>query len=359
MNVCKACGHKNVDDAEFCEACQDYLWKDRRVALEEKRAARRVRTIETTGATIAQPSAPEHGAGSNGTSQADGLQAIPPDMEFAARKPEPPPFRAPEPGDLICDQCRTGNRASAKFCRRCGSSLAYARAARGPSWLQRLLARRRRTYVAGERRRRQSVVPERTTVHKARRSVFHASRALAVVSLLGLVSVGALRARTYDHAANAYRDARLWLFPRYEPAIPTTFNATSSLRRHGPARAFDKNRSSFWAEGAPGDGRGQKLVAHFDHEVSLARVGFTLGDQSKPQNFVKQPVPRVVRVRLFDPLGNRIATKFLSLEQTPDFQRFSLEGNGVTKVVVTILRVYHSPTGHAAAISEVELFEKK
>jgi hypothetical protein len=123
--------------------------------------------------------------------------------------------------------------------------------------------------------------------------------------------------------------------------------------------AFDKNRSSFWAEGATGDGRGQKLVARFDRVVDIVRVGFTLGDQSKPQNFVEQPVPHRLRVRFFDRTGRRVAGKTLFLAQKPDFQRYSLEAKGVTRAVITIISVFHSPKGHAAAITEVEFFEKK
>jgi ribosomal protein L40E len=354
VNVCRSCGHENSDDAQFCEACQDYLWT-KREGIEEQRPA-----------AAAEP--PVDGAAADaplGRSGADGADrspaeaqpvAVKPAREFEPPLPELPEFHEPEPGELICDQCGSGNRAVANFCRRCGAPLAGAHVADRPSWWRRLIPRRDRTYAAGERRRRTAT--PKTAAQKARRGLFHVSRTLGILAALGVVSIAAWRGDVVDRVGDAAHDLISAIFPHYEPAIPNDVSATSHLRNHRAAAAFDKNTSSYWAESAPGDGKGQKLVARYHRLVDLGRVGFTLGDQSAPQNFVKEPVPRDVRLVFFDRYGRRVGKKVLHLAQEPDFQRFSIEADNVTKVVLTILSVFHSRIGHDASIAEVEFFEK-
>jgi hypothetical protein len=177
--------------------------------------------------------------------------------------------------------------------------------------------------------------------------------------MLGIVSVAAVRGDVVQRSRDGLGWVRETLFPRYEPAIPTWFRASTSLPGHPARLAFDKNRTSFWAEGAPGDGRKQKLVAHFDRVVDVARVGFYVGDQSKPQNFVNSPVPHRLRLRFFDRDQHVVRSKTVFLAQKPDFQRVSVEAEDVTRVGITIVTVFHSPKGHAAAIAEIEFFEKR
>jgi len=337
MNVCTDCGHENSDDARFCESCQGYLWAERDAAEKKQRVL--------AGQAVADATDEEQPA------------AVPPDQEFEPPPPERPDFHEPEPGELICDQCGSGNRAIANFCRRCGSALVGARLATRPSWWRRLVSRWRRTYAAGERRRKPRA-GGRTTIQKVRRGVFHVSRALGILALLGIVSIGAWRGDVRGRVGDAYGSAKKTLFPRYDPVVPTRVRATSRLRGHRGAAAFDKNLSTFWAEGAPGDGRREKLIARFDRVVHLARVGFILGDQTKPQNFVKRPVPHRIRLAYFDRHGHRLGAKVLYLAHRPEFQRFSVDVKNVTKVVMTIQSVFHSRVGHAAAITEVEFFEK-
>jgi ribosomal protein L40E len=337
MNVCNDCGHENSDDAEFCESCRGYLWEDRDAAKKKQTVLAGQAAVDST--VEEQPA------------------AVPPDRELEPPPRELPDFHEPDPGELICDQCGSGNRASANFCRRCGGPLVGAQVATRSPWWRRLRERRRRTYAAGERRQRRQPVAG-TATQKARRGVFQIGRALGILALLGVVSIGAWRGDLAGHARDAYDSGKGRLFPRYEPVIPTEVAASSSVPGHGAAAAFDKNLSTFWAEGVPGDGRRQKLTARFHRIVHLARVGLTLGDQTKPQNFVKEPVPRSVRLVFFDRYGRRLGAKALYLAHEPEFQRFSIDAKNVTRVDMRILSVFHSRTGHDAAVTEVEFFEK-
>jgi ribosomal protein L40E len=364
--VCTVCGHRNDADAEFCASCGEFLeWKGERVAetsatISAGAATDEVETAtaETTPAIKESTPLPADGDGAGGPG------AVPPGDEAVRRPPKPPPVSTEElePGQLICDQCAAPNRAEARFCRRCGASLIDATAVERPSWWRRLLHRRRRTYSAGERRSRRRVASGgRATVGAVRTTMSRVMRSLAILSMLGIGVGGVLawRAGLGDATRDAYGSVRIRLFPRYEPAVPVRWRASSHVGSHTARKAFDKNLTTFWAEGGPGNGKNQKLVAHFDRPVDLARVGITLGDQRKPERFLDRPVPHRLRIRYFGPNGRFIAGKVLFLAQKPDFQRFSLDGNNVTRVVATILVSYPGQSkNHDAAIAEIEYFEK-
>jgi ribosomal protein L40E len=350
MRVCKNCGHENSDDAQFCEACQDYLWAKPGEGEKKQPVAAGQSAVDASDDAAARPA-------DSADPSDPRLIAVPPEREYEPPPPELPDFHEPEPGELICDQCGSGNRAVANFCRRCGASLGGAHVAKQPPWWRRLFAARRRTYAAGERRRRGTVGP-RTATQKARRGIFHISRALGVLAVLGIVSIAAWRGDVAGRVRDAIHGLRVAILPRYESTIPIDVSASTHLRGHRAAAAFDKNLSSYWAESAPGDGKGQKLTARYHELVDLGRVGFTLGDQSKPQNFVKEPVPRDVRLVFYDRYGRRVGKTVVHLAHERRFQRFSIDATNVTKVVLTILSVFHVRDGHDAAIAEVEFFEK-
>jgi ribosomal protein L40E len=358
--VCTNCGHENADDAEFCESCQGFLeWTGKKVeepeSGETEPEAASVVASETATVTAGPEAALQAAPELKDREQPDAIR--PATQHVPPPRRRPTPAVEPEPGELICDQCGSGNRAEANFCRRCGASLEGASVARRPPWWRRLFTRTRRTYAAGERRRG-ARAQAKTGVARVRSGFFQVMQVLAVLSILGIVSVGVWRGDLIDRGRDALHRGRVALFPHYESVLPNAFRATSSLRHHHAGAAFDDVRTTFWAEGAPGNGRGQKLIARFDRLVDVSRVGVYLGDQSKPQNFAKQPVPHRLRLAFFDRHGRRIASKVLFLAETPDFQRFSVDAPNTTRMVATIVSVFQSAHGHSAAITEITVFEK-
>jgi hypothetical protein len=261
----------------------------------------------------------------------------------------------PEPGELICDQCGKGNRAEANFCRRCGASLAEARVAERPPWWRRIFVRPGKTYAAGERRRG-SKATAKTGVAKARRGIFQVSRALAILAILGIVSIGAWRGDLTGRVNDWYHSARVAVFPHYDRVGPAKVRASSALGVHRVGRAFDRSFATYW-QAAPEVAKGQSLTAYFDPKVDIARIGITLGNKDKPNPALV--VPHRVRVRLFAN-GRRVASKVLFLKNTPDFQRFSIDGNGVTKAVIRIQSAFpnRQVRHHHVTLTEVEYFEE-
>lgn len=192
MKVCTDCGHENSDDAQFCESCRGYLWAERDAAEEKQAVLAGQAAVDST--VDEQPA------------------AVPPEREFDPPPPERPDFPEPHPDELICDQCGIGNRAEANFCRRCGSTLVGADVATRAPWWRRLRAQRPRTYSAGERRRRRQPVAS-TATQKARRGMFQMSRALGIIALLGIVSIGAWRGDLAGRVGDAYGSAKGDLIP--------------------------------------------------------------------------------------------------------------------------------------------------
>jgi ribosomal protein L40E len=351
VRICTSCGHENSDDAQFCEECRDYLWGDSSEAGNEQPV------VITTGVAD-QPAASADVADSASPAAAPQRDPAPvqPAPEFEPPPPVRPAFAEPEPGELICDECGSGNRAHANFCRRCGASLTGARTATRPPWWRRMFSDGRRAYAAGHRKRA-SKAAARTTAQKARHALFQVSRTLAVLAVLGIVSVGVVRGDLIGRAGEELHGIRLSLFPHYEPVVVSRANATSSAPGHGPLKAFDGNVATWWSVDSNRP-HGQKLVAHFGREAHVARLGITLGNPDHPERFVNLRVPHRVRLRLFDRHGDRLASKLLFLAQKPNFQRFSMDAAGVTKAVLTIASVFPSRGRHHASIAEVEYFEK-
>jgi hypothetical protein len=355
--VCGNCNTRNEDDAAFCINCREPL-EFTGIKVEEPEAARSgesVAVAESEGKPIetsdrfTQPPLT-----SNAQSAAAEPVAIPPAREVEAPRRRPAPRPAPdEPsGSVVCPTCHTGNVATASFCRRCGTPLAPA-AERIP-WWRRLFQRPRRTMAAGERRRARSGAGLAGTASKARSRVFSVLRLVALVSVLAACLGAATIWR--GGVSDLYDRVRGVVFPRYESLLPSRVRATTRLKAHAGSDAFDRNLATFWAEGAPGDGVGQKLVARFNRPVDLARIGITAG---RPNDVVSQPTPRRLRLRAFDAGGRRVGSKVVTLEQTDTFQRFDFSAKPTTRLVITIVAVYPGRRGHAASIIEVEPFVKK
>jgi hypothetical protein len=340
--VCGNCNTPNEDDAAFCINCREPL-EFTGIKVEEPEAARTGESI-----AVAEPLA------SNAQASAVEPAAIPPAREAKApsRKPTVRPAPDEPSGSVVCPTCHTGNVATASFCRRCGTPLAPS-TTRLP-WWRRLFRRPKRPMAAGERRRTRSGTGLAGTASKARSGAFSVLRLVALASVLAACLGAATIWR--GSVSDLYNRVRGVVFPRYESVLPSRVRASSRLAGHPGSDAFDRNLATFWAEGAPGDGAGERLVGRFDRPVDLARIGITAG---RPDDIVSQPTPRKVQLRAFGPGGRPIGGRVVTLEQTDAFQRFDFEAERTTRLVITIVAVFPGRRGHAASIIEVEPFEKK
>lgn len=393
MIVCRQCGHHNDDRDEFCGSCGSFLEftgdkipdpvpvpppePELPEPEPEGEAARmglldRVRDLmgagdpDPAGAVIDDGAAEPEPADVPGAAEvgpadppaatpeppADPVGAVRPQALQPAPPPPPPtrpagrPPEVPRPGETVCGRCGAGNDPTRRFCRRCGDSLHEAGAVAAParSWWQRLRRRRRPAVpvTAGARPGR------RGSRRRGAKAGIWAKRALALGVVAGVVLLaGPWRSAVSD----VYHRVRGTVSARYEPVRPVQADASSALAGHPAVDAIDGIRNSYWAEGADGNGEGQRLTVGFDGPVDLDRVGFTIGASGEPEAFLRQPRPRKVRLHFSDGTSTD-----LTLRDTAEFQTHKLSARGTSKVDVEIQAVSRGVEGTACSIAEVEFF---
>jgi hypothetical protein len=381
MIVCGKCGEHNEDDAVFCSSCGEFLeWEGKRI--EEQPAVVAAAEPQQAGVTesVQVEDAPPGGASEPkpepvraepiarvATEPEDVAAVVPPvappdggppdDAELAARLPgeefERRPVRRPtaqtdreREGDLFCTNCGTGNAATARFCRHCGTSLAHVTVARPPWW--RRLFPKRAPLAAGERpgrrrgrgdlgggaRRRGFAVWGKVVV------------GLAIVAA-AIAVIGPWRESLLDRPYNWARDQFV------DPVEIHPPRATGQgLPGHPAGHAIDTSTATFWAP--PGAPRRKAIIVRLDGATDLRKIGFRLGSD----DFTRFSRPRVVSVRYANGDGKVVSRRFLRLRDTPDRQVFDLEGNGVTRVRVAIVSVYPGQDRREAAIAKIALWKR-
>nr|MDP8970979.1 hypothetical protein [Actinomycetota bacterium] len=285
------------------------------------------------------------------------------------RKVEPktlqPPTRTIQPGDLVCGSCGEGNAPSRNFCRRCGHPLADATVARIP-WWRRIFRRRKRVLPAGTRPGRTDRAAGGAGESRGRvawrgvRKVGRRVLSLVVAAAALLALVGAFvpaarpwRAAVMDRVEAVYGVGRRLISPRYVNVHPVQATASSHLPSREPGLAIDRIKDFSWAEGAPGDGVGERLIVTFAEPVDIYRVGFYSGSSQEPEAFTAQPRPKDLHLVFSDG-----SSADVTLNDTWDFQPFEAGGKQVTEVVIRIDSVYGPAPDGACAIREVEFFTK-
>lgn len=333
--ICGECGYRNEAGVTLCASCNAYLGWARPSAPAEP-AAEPVAPAAVTE-PLGEPVPAAQAQAAQGASPVPPGRPVPP--QAAAERPPPPEEEPPiRPGDLVCGRCGAGNDRSRRFCRKCANPLIQAGTGAAPP--------RRR---GRERSRDLAAVGTRRGAAGAGQG---ATRLLRAVPLLALVAIAVLLLGPLRQAA-IDRVNRSW--PAIRPERPVRVAATSSAPGHGAEAAADLLKSTWWAEGAGGDGRGQRLVLTFAQPYDLTGVGITAGAGTGAATYLNQPRP--ARIRLLLP-G---ASKDLELRDQPGlFQRFDLDARQVTSVAIQILSVYPSAGNrhHDCAITEVELFAR-
>jgi len=355
--VCSYCGRPNDDGRLFCENpdCGALLeWSAGKGESDPARREAPTEVIAAGGvtATAAPPA-------STPPAEPKGPSPRKPAPEFL-----PPPSTrlerdaSPQVGQVVCPRCGAGNLEHVNFCRRCGSALASAPVVM-PTWWHRAL-RRRPPAAAGERQRWVRTRP-RPPREDLARSAFIGLAALAVAAVLALGALLAWRAGAKDAATGAYDAVRGTLFPRYEPVRPIADRASSHRKGHPADAAFDQDVNTFWVPNGRRRRTGARLIARFEPDTDLAKVGIFGGDP-----VAKELVPETVQLA-FMRRGAKpprrwqvVAIETVRLEDKPGFQRHDLDVDGIERVVMTSRKTYRSDAPHAsAAVTEVEFFRRK
>jgi hypothetical protein len=398
--VCKQCGNHNEEGSEFCGSCGAFLeWTGERV--DERRASvaspappPSLPEIPTTPQEPAHPppdppvpardaAAPSlERPGSPQESAAIEPDVLPPESqpepkasEPIARRPTeerarpaprvaPPERPEPSPGDVMCPQCREPNDPSRTFCRRCGSPLAAGVPASAParSWWQRLIGRLRRRpeqpLAAGERREPETSLRGRARgAQRAARRTEGIARSLRGKARAGLALVALLGVGVGVGVPNVRQRIVCVVKPSFDPVHPVAANA-AGIQGHEAAALIDGNTSTYWA--ASGS-TGQTITIGFQGPVGLARIGFTLGAQEKPngEDFLTRGRPATLRIQALARDGTVLLSRDIGdLTDTAQFQARRIDAPNATTVGIQV-EGSHAPAKGApatVAIAEIEFW---
>lgn len=312
MIVCQACGEHNAPNAEFCGNCGDFLkWTGAQVQ---------------TGAVRpdAQPMPQPH------------------------HRPQQTARRQPQPGDLICGQCGSGNVPTRRFCSVCGHSLHDAVAQKQPWWKRWLPKKGPKVREHGSRPRRVS------RAAKVRQGIGVALRWTLAAALLlfgCLYGFSQPFRSTVNTQVVKGKDAVAGIFSqKVVPVRQSSISATQERPEHPAKFAMDSNTATFWA--AQTNPTTAALTIQFDHVTDLRRMIIHIGD---PKKYLDSQRPQ--RLTLVFDTGK---TDDITLTDVADSQEHAIEnGAGIRQVQVLIAGVYPSTESTDTVISEIELFEKQ
>ena len=265
-------------------------------------------------------------------------------------------------GDLICGQCGTGNLATRKFCRTCGTTLAAATVHKLP-WWRRIVTRRPKVVAAGVRPQRdRKSRSDGNTFTRGLRGVFRTATrvVLALVVLLALVItlVPPVRREVTKRTSSAYTKVRQTVTPRYVPVRPVAATAPfGSAPGSDPVNAIDGNTASHWAS-APHPPP-IVLVVKFKEESTIRKIGLTLGDQDDPANFAKQPRPRDIHLVYLDAAGKKAGGHDFTVKDVQTFQSFGINARKTASIEIHVNSLYSSIGGDMTSVAEVEFFTLK
>ncbi|QXE38913.1 discoidin domain-containing protein [Streptomyces sp. GMY02] len=231
------------------------------------------------------------------------------------------------------------------MCVRCGAVLAARKADEERlSWWERLLRRIFR------RTPRRLTAGERPAGRAWRRP------SLAIPLVLVLLLGGGFLARSYlSSAFNSVLDRTA----KTTPVNPAFSEASSQLKAHPAADAFDGSNNGYWAPAVAGAGQGQYLEARFEQPVRLEKVIIHGGISADKDDFLKQARPSVLDVELSGPNGE-VEKKELKLEDMPGPQTLDLKGTNIRAVRFIIRSSYGAgEKNRHTAIAEVEFFGRR
>lgn len=358
MIVCPECGTRNSPGTQFCGECGSFLeWEG---ADQQAAAPGPVVTARSGGTTTAEPVTSPAPAPATKPAPpepvADPAPVADPVAEEKRPVSSPQLFQPTEgrqrynrtddapdtlaPGEIACRNCRTGNVATRKFCRACGTSLAAPVEAEKLSWWRRLwnwLTRRNR-YEAGTRRK----------IRRRSRWVRPVAGVGIVALLLGAAYL--LPSRTYiDRAITGIRDRTA----KHVPVTPTALRASSAGKGMAAQQVSDGVSNRFWS---PSRGpSGQWIEADFDRPVRLLELVVTPGVSTDKEKFLQQGRPRDVTVTLTGEDG-KVTDKVIVVQDQPGAQTFTMKVSDVVKARLTIASGYEMRAPTRCAIGELEFF---
>ena len=292
--VCRECGTANQAGEDFCGECGTYLEWDGEATEHEPVAEAEHAPQGVVNAVLPGTARPK------------------------PRVPSAVPVDRPQPGDLVCERCGTGNNATRKFCRRCGGDLTEAEIPHIP-WWRRVLRRRPRTRAAGSRPRQ-----------RRQRRVPWVAKFLAFVVVLA--GIAYLAKPLWPPLNNTVLDR----VKNVQPVTPASYAASSSASGHGPGRIHDGNTEHYWAPGTGGAGH-PWVEARFRSPVRLVYLDLSLGASAHESRFLRNGRPTGLQATIVDSTGKAERLKVWRMADDVGFQHELVGRSDVASIRLTVV----------------------
>ena len=324
--VCQRCGNYEPDDSQFCGKCRAFLefegtrvegqWVDGQLA--------RTGQMAVTADTSTQR----------------------PGEEQITYQPRVEPIRRPAEGEIPCPKCRRGNDPNRTYCRFDGEPL-RAGAVGAPErigWWKRLWRKltRRRTYTAGERRKK---------VRQPRKFPLKWVVLAVIAALLAGFNVQVRHFTTWAQTEFKDRTAK------HQPITPSKWTASSVQGGNGPERLSDRSPDKFWAPKV-GANQNSWVEASLPQAVRLLDIVVTGGQSGDAVPFQKQGRPHQIRVVMTAQNGKTV-TATLTMQDKQGAQSFKVRADRITKVRLTFVDASGMQPGRFLAVAEVEFFYRQ
>ncbi|MFD3522314.1 NADase-type glycan-binding domain-containing protein [Streptomyces sp. NPDC058653] len=139
--------------------------------------------------------------------------------------------------------------------------------------------------------------------------------------------------------------------PRFK-VIPDQLTGSSSYPGHGPVRAFDGLKETWWGPGLSGAGRGEWIEARFNTPIRLTDLVFTSGPSARATSRADTSLPHRVAVTITTAAGKTVKRE-LALDAVLVDQHRKFDADEVTSVRFTIVSSYNASEDTQVAINEI------
>jgi len=383
--VCTRCGVANHPGIQFCVSCSAFLeWSGRAVIAPVHRHSDTEAGMEPTGedppglrqrvhdwvvyGEHAPAPAPVPRVSYQPVMKDEMAAPLEPTVVLPAVRPDAPVVPrlarksvnedAAVAEEVFCVVCGTGNPSARRYCRRCGQDMTP------PPVPVRLTRAQRRVQRKEDQRLAQTLLPLGSRPKVKRQAVggvgsgwltSAVARAFGAVALVAvaLSMFGPWAPTIRSHVSGWATDIRRTVHPTYVAIYANGADASSAAPGHPAIDAIDNNTSTYWQADSTNP-LGQTLAIRFPQQEKIDRIGFLIGVQNPPQNYLNSPRPELVHLVFSDG-----TSADLNLQDTASFQAFPVSARAADQLQVTVESFFASAADQHVAITEIEFFRKQ
>jgi hypothetical protein len=164
-----------------------------------------------------------------------------------------------------------------------------------------------------------------------------------LVGAIAMLALPDVRESVVDTGSGIAQRVQRMISPSLDIVHPVTAGATSQIEDHGPGKVIDTFSNTDWRS----DEATPSITLTFQEPIDLGAVIVHNGSAT---GFVDQRRPATLRFTFPDG-----SAKDINLVDDHKPQEFTIDANGISEVVVSVLST-NGPAGTPMALSELEFF---